>query len=64
MDTFEIRVLSPEGLPSLMVEHRYADCAAAIAAAKLFAAGLGFEVWNGGRRVHASRPQERSRPAA
>lgn len=64
MDVFEIRVLSPEGLPSLMMEHRYPDCAAAIAAAALFASGQPFEVWTAGRCVHASYLPQSRRPAA
>ena len=55
METFEIRILSPEGLPLLLAEMQYMSAEAAIAAGRRMAKARHFEVWNGTRCVFTSR---------
>jgi hypothetical protein len=56
MEDFEIRVLSPEGAPSLIVQHPYISANAAIGAACMIAQEKPFEVWTGSRCVYSSHP--------
>ena len=55
METFEIRILSPAGLPLLLVELPYMSAQAAVAAGRRMAKARNFEVWNDTRCVFTSR---------
>jgi hypothetical protein len=46
MESFEIKILRADGSVSLIVERKYLNSDAAIAAGKLMANGRQFEVWD------------------
>jgi hypothetical protein len=67
METYEIRVMAPDGQPSLVFNQQYLDVRAAVAVGFRISKGKPFVVWSEDRCVFASTEppaSPRDRPAA
>jgi hypothetical protein len=64
MESYEIRVMSSDGQPSLVFNQQYPTIKAAVAAGFRLSRGKPFVVWTEDRCVFASTEHPRDRPAA